>query len=119
MPHSIRYTGPTLVQRRMATIKEPEKWFPNLRAVYSTGRSGAGSLELLKTTGLAKKVAKQRTPPVWRLAKVLWAARSDLRTASLATKTTGHAWMDALAISRRAGVQKLGPADMGCSRGSR
>ena len=76
-------------------------------------------MELLKTTGLANKVAKQRTPPVWRLAKVLWAARSDLRTASLATKTTGHAWMDALAISRRAGVQKLGPADMGCSRGSR
>jgi hypothetical protein len=59
-------------------------------------------LELLKTTGLANKVATQRTPPVWRLAKVPWAARSDLRTASLATKTTGHAWMDALAISRRA-----------------
>ena len=93
----------------MATIKEPEKWFPNLRVVYSTGRSGAGSLELLKTTGLANKVAKQRTPPVWRLAKVLWAARSDLRTASLAMKTTEHAWMGVLGTLRRAGVQKLGP----------
>jgi len=76
-------------------------------------------LTLLKTAGLADKVAKQRTPHVWTLAKVLWAARSDLRTASLATKTIGHAFKDVVGTLREGGVQQRGPADIGCSRGSR
>ncbi len=102
----------------MATVKEPGPSFPNLRVVDYKGRSESGSLTLLKTAGLADKVAKQRTPLVWKLAKGLWAVRSDLRTASLATKTTGHAFKGVVGRLREAGVQKLGPADMRCSRGS-
>ena len=90
----------------MATIKEPEKWFPSLRAVYSTGRSGAGSLELLKTTGLANKVAKQPTPRVWTLAKARYLIRSPQAIARFVIKTTKHACKDALGTLREAVGQK-------------
>jgi hypothetical protein len=48
-------------------------------------------LALLRTTGIAYKVADQRTPRVWRDAKDT--ARC---IASLATKSTGHVWMSVL-----------------------
>lgn len=38
-------------------------------AVYSTGRSVAGVLELLKTTTIAHKIADQPTTRVWNVAK--------------------------------------------------
>lgn len=95
----------------MAPVRNGEKWFPSLRAVYFTDRTLVEFLEPSKITGLVNKVAKQRAPRVWKPAKALGRIRSHQGIARFVTRTTARAFKDVPGTSREVGgvaEQKFG-----------